>query len=146
MEQDQKSPEKLSRRHFLKVTAISGAGIAVMTQLSGCFLLDEPEMLVGTLDQLETQGFLSPKFNRKRIFTTKLNDEVITFSMVCTHKKCTVEWEADRDQFFCNCHEGLYDKEGYVLDGPPPAPLRRFKTEIRGNQIWVLNQVVELGA
>lgn len=105
-----------------------------------------PEMLVGTVSQLESSGFLSPKFNEKRIFTTFLDGQIVTFSMVCRHKKCTVDWVSEVKEFQCPCHEGVYDAYGKVLDGPPPGPLFRFKTEVRGEEIWVLNEYLPSNA
>ena len=129
-----------SRRNFLKILSTATTGILITGGLAGCGEDEMPEMLVGTLEDLRKNGFLSPKFNGKRIFTTELEGELTTFSMVCRHKKCTVGWEADVKEFQCPCHEGRYDAKGNVLDGPPPRPLFRFKTEVRGEEIWVLNE------
>lgn len=128
------------RREFLRVTAAATAGLALTAALPGCGS-EEPEMLAGTLDELASQGQLSPKFNGSRIFITRLDDGLVAFSLICSHKKCTVEWQAREKEFHCPCHEGKYDAQGKVIDGPPPGPLRRFATEIRNEkEIWVLNR------
>ena len=56
------------------------------------------------------------------------------FSLVCTHLACTVTWNPEKKNFYCPCHEGLFDAEGHVISGPPPAPLERFKVEVKGDQ------------
>ncbi len=56
------------------------------------------------------------------------------FSLVCTHLACTVSWNPERKNFYCPCHEGLFDAEGHVISGPPPAPLERFKVEVKGDK------------
>ena len=62
---------------------------------------------------------------------------VRAFSLVCTHLACTVSWNPEKRNFFCPCHEGLFDAEGRVISGPPPAPLERFKVEVKGDKVVV---------
>ena len=63
--------------------------------------------------------------------------EVKAISTVCTHLGCTVFWQKDRQEFFCPCHNGRFDKNGVVLEGPPPAPLDLYQVEIEGNNVFV---------
>ena len=63
--------------------------------------------------------------------------EVKAISTVCTHLGCTVFWQKDRQEFFCPCHNGRFDKNGIVLEGPPPAPLDLYQVEIEGNNVFV---------
>ncbi|MEZ4773495.1 MAG: ubiquinol-cytochrome c reductase iron-sulfur subunit [Bacteroidia bacterium] len=130
----------MDRKHFVKYSITAGAGVCALGLLHGCSLLDEPEMKVGRLSDLEEQVYIISRFNRKKILTTRLEGELVIFSLVCRHKRCTVAYEEDSEQFVCPCHEGIYDKYGQVVDGPPPAPLHRYKQEIRGNEIWVINE------
>jgi cytochrome b6-f complex iron-sulfur subunit len=58
-------------------------------------------------------------------------------SLVCTHLACTVSWNPGKREFYCPCHEGFFDAEGKVVSGPPPAPLERFKVEIRGDKVVI---------
>ena len=54
----------------------------------------------------------------------------------CTHLGCAYSWRTDgryAGSFFCPCHEGLYDRDGTVLGGPPPRPLDRLETRVEGN-------------
>jgi len=65
------------------------------------------------------------------------------FNGRCTHLGCAYSWQANgehADHFFCPCHEGLYDKEGKVLDGPPPRALDRLDTKVEDDQLMVLYQ------
>ncbi len=59
------------------------------------------------------------------------------FSLVCTHLACTVNWNPEKRTFYCPCHDGLFDAEGYVISGPPPTPLERLKVEARGDKVIV---------
>lgn len=63
--------------------------------------------------------------------------EVKAISTVCTHLGCTVFWQKDRQEFFCPCHNGRFDKNGIVLEGPPPAPLDLYRVEIEGDNVFV---------
>jgi Rieske Fe-S protein len=63
---------------------------------------------------------------------------VQVFSNVCTHLSCRVNWDEERDGFFCPCHDGLFGIDGEVLEGPPPRPLDQFETKIENGQIMIL--------
>ena len=64
--------------------------------------------------------------------------EVKAISTVCTHLGCTVFWQKDRQEFFCPCHNGSFDKNGGVIAGPPPAPLDLYPVEIEGDNVFVI--------
>lgn len=127
----------MNRNEFLHLT---GAGLGAVALSSACSLLDAPEMRVCALAELEAVAYRIEKFNGRKIFLTLRDGKVVIFSLICRHKRCTVAWEESREQFECPCHEGVYDREGEVVDGPPPAPLHRFKHEIREGDVWVLNE------
>jgi Rieske Fe-S protein len=63
--------------------------------------------------------------------------DFIALSNVCTHLGCRVRWVADQEKFFCPCHNGVYDKEGKVVSGPPPRPLDRYEVNIQDNELLV---------
>ena len=58
-------------------------------------------------------------------------------SNICTHLGCRVRWVADRNQFFCPCHNGQFDKQGLVVAGPPPRPLDRYEVKVEGDQMFI---------
>ena len=63
--------------------------------------------------------------------------EFIAMSNICTHLGCRVRWITDREQFLSPCHAGVFDKQGYVVSGPPPRPLDRYEVKIEDDQIYV---------
>lgn len=63
--------------------------------------------------------------------------EYIAMSNICPHLGCRVRWIEDRQQFYCPCHNGVFDKDGEVLEGPPPRPLERFDVKVEGEQIFI---------
>jgi len=58
-------------------------------------------------------------------------------SNICTHLGCRVRWIAGREQFFSPCHNGVFDKHGYVVSGPPPRPLDEFETKIEDGNLYI---------
>jgi Rieske Fe-S protein len=68
---------------------------------------------------------------------TENGREFIAMSNICTHLGCRVRWIADREQFFCPCHVGVFDKQGLVISGPPPRPLDRYELRVEGDQIFI---------
>lgn len=64
-------------------------------------------------------------------------DRVIAISSRCVHVGCPVRWVAASEAFICTCHSGVYDFRGVRIGGPPPRPLDRFYTIIRGGEVFV---------
>lgn len=62
------------------------------------------------------------------------------FTIYCQHLGCGVRWEQSSNLFFCPCHGGVYYANGDVAAGPPPKPLPRFPTRIRGGQVEVFTE------
>ena len=58
-------------------------------------------------------------------------------SNICTHLGCRVRWVAERKQFFCPCHNGVFDKDGNVVSGPPPKPLNRYEVKVENGQLSI---------
>jgi Rieske Fe-S protein len=69
---------------------------------------------------------------------TENGRDYLVMSNVCTHLGCRVRWIAEQDQFFCPCHNGIFDKTGNVVDGPPPRPLDRFLVKVENDQISII--------
>lgn len=64
--------------------------------------------------------------------------EYIAMSNICTHLGCRVRWISEQDQFFCPCHNAAFDKDGEVLNGPPPRPLDRYEVKVEEDQLYIL--------
>ena len=77
------------------------------------------------------------------------NNAFVVFNGRCTHLGCAYSWRVSgehAEKFFCPCHDGIYDREGRVLDGPPPRPLDRLEVKVEDNNLMVLYQDFRLGA
>jgi menaquinol-cytochrome c reductase iron-sulfur subunit len=62
----------------------------------------------------------------------------IAMSNICTHLACHIRWIAEQNNFFCPCHNGVFDVSGNVLAGPPPRPLDRYDIKVENDQLFVL--------
>jgi Rieske Fe-S protein len=58
----------------------------------------------------------------------------------CTHLGCNVNWNADKQEYVCPCHDAQFDINGKVLGGPPPRPLNAYS----GDQLKIENDVLML--
>jgi len=61
----------------------------------------------------------------------------IAISKVCTHLGCLVEYEKEKNRLLCPCHAGIFDLEGNVVSGPPPAPLTKFPVLVEGENVVI---------
>jgi Rieske Fe-S protein len=76
--------------------------------------------------------------DRQVVFLVKTGESsVVALSSTCTHLGCRVSWNADDSRFECPCHGGVFDREGAVTAGPPPAPLPKLATKIEGDRVLV---------
>jgi Rieske Fe-S protein len=91
-------------------------------------------VVAGRLADLKPNSGILFKFgSRPGILVRTVDGEVRAFSAVCTHLDCTVQFKTDTAQLWCACHNGTYDLGGAVVSGPPPRPLERFTTHLRGD-------------
>jgi len=61
----------------------------------------------------------------------------IALSNVCTHLGCRVRWVEGKQEFFCPCHNGVFDKAGQVVSGPPPRPLDQYPVKVEDGQVYI---------
>jgi menaquinol-cytochrome c reductase iron-sulfur subunit len=61
----------------------------------------------------------------------------VAISSRCVHVGCPVNYVPAAERFICPCHGGVYDIRGMRQGGPPPRPLDRFYTRVRGGQLEI---------
>lgn len=64
--------------------------------------------------------------------------DFIALSNICTHLGCRVRWISDKGQFFCPCHNGVFNKDGQVEAGPPPRPLDQYQVKVENDQLYIM--------
>ena len=75
--------------------------------------------------------------NRPAILVRTPTGELRSFSAVCTHLSCIVQYRPDINHIWCACHNGHFDLNGKNIVGPPPRPLEQFVVNVRAKQIVV---------
>jgi Rieske Fe-S protein len=78
----------------------------------------------------------------QKMMVLRTEEGVVAFSRRCTDLGCLVSWNKERQQFVCPCHQGVFDKTGRNIAGPPPRPLDRLEVVKRGGQLYVTIQSV----
>lgn len=68
---------------------------------------------------------------------TENGRDYIALSNICTHLGCRVRWINDRQEFFCPCHNGVFNQLGAVVSGPPPRPLDRYEVKVVEDQLYI---------
>jgi len=92
----------------------------------------------GKIQDLKPNSGKIVKFGSRPALLVRLNEtEWRAFSAVCTHLNCTVQYQEQRRQIWCACHNGRYDLTGKNISGPPPRPLEAFVVNVRGDEIVV---------
>ncbi|MCS6290885.1 MAG: Rieske (2Fe-2S) protein [Nitrospira sp.] len=94
-------------------------------------------VLIGAESKISAGEAVSLDLGGHKILVLKTTEGVVAFSRRCTDLGCLVSWNKEREQFVCPCHQGIYDKTGLNIAGPPPRPLDRFEIVKRGEQLYV---------
>jgi len=139
------SPEPTSRRGFLDWV------IGLCTAATGAAMLIPGMMYVwpaargGGTDRVEVPGArdLEPgkaavvRVGSRVVIVIRERNGFRAFSAVCTHLGCLVEWDSVSKKFLCPCHAAVFDENGAVVSGPPPAPLPAFEVKEIGEKVFV---------
>lgn len=149
----------ISRRDAMKVaiSLIGGLigtaiGIPAIAYLIGPALKKEEAnwVRVSSLSSIElgTPTLLKPRVTRQSgwivdeeevgvYILTEDGRDYHAMSNICTHLGCRVRWIVEKQQFFSPCHNGVFDKHGYVVSGPPPRPLDEFETKVEDDNLYI---------
>lgn len=68
---------------------------------------------------------------------SRLPREPLALLSTCSHLGCSVSWKPELDSFRCPCHLGVFDRDGNVLEGPPPEALTRLETRLEDDDLYV---------
>jgi Rieske Fe-S protein len=146
-------PNKLDRRDFVKVVMASlGTIMGVVIAIPAVGYLLSPAVAVQkkeswiSLGPLENYPIRVPTLysftqstvngwektvNSYGVYVTRLDEtNQQVFSNMCTHLSCRVTWKDENQEYICPCHDGIFNIEGQVTGGPPPAPLQAYQTKV----------------
>jgi glycine/D-amino acid oxidase-like deaminating enzyme/nitrite reductase/ring-hydroxylating ferredoxin subunit len=82
------------------------------------------------LDELgaDSGAILGKGFKRIAVYRDA-NGNVNSFSAVCPHMGCVVQWNPAEKSFDCPCHGSRFTKEGEVVNGPASKNLDKVQIE-----------------
>ena len=83
-------------------------------------------------------GWITSEEEIAAFVLTENGRDFIAMSNICTHLGCRVRWLSERQQFLSPCHNGIFDKQGAVVSGPPPRPLDRYEVKVEDDQLYIL--------
>jgi cytochrome b6-f complex iron-sulfur subunit len=96
------------------------------------------EVAAGKVQDLKPNSGKIVKFgSRPALLVRVAEGEWRAYSAICTHLNCTVQYRDTDRQIWCACHNGVYDINGKVVSGPPPAPLEEYAVRVRGDEVVI---------
>jgi len=111
-------------------------GTWVATFVSGlCVALGQSKKLALGLDKVEKLkspggSALLKIQGRELLFIRDSEESVRVLNPVCTHQKCTVQYDREKQLIVCPCHGSTYSLDGEVIKGPAEKPLRAFEATL----------------
>lgn len=156
-----KNKQDVSRRDFMKMTILAiGNVIGLSLTIPGVAYILGPVLKgkqvegwiqLGSTTKIEIDSPTLFKVNLQRqtgwvadeeqlavYVLTENGQDFIAMSNVCTHLGCHVRWVTEQNKFFCPCHDGVFDKYGNVVSGPPPRALDRYEVKTQNAQLYIL--------
>jgi Rieske Fe-S protein len=128
------------RRDFLKnVLKITGI-FTLFSSLSVIILSKKrSQRFALALDSFPTdQEYLIGKVGDKNFVLFKDNTTFSAYNLQCTHAGCTTQWQPKTEQFYCACHNGIFDKNGKPISGPPNKPLEKLMLYTENSHIIII--------
>ena len=61
----------------------------------------------------------------------------VALSSACTHSGCTVNYNAQNQNFPCPCHGSVFNTGGGVVNGPATVPLKQYTVTKEGNILTI---------
>jgi menaquinol-cytochrome c reductase iron-sulfur subunit len=157
---DRLSKPKISRRDFMQITiAAIGGLIGIAVGVPAIEYIVGPALKKNVQNWIQLGAVSKVELNTPTLFKANIQnqtgwivsqDEISVYVMtenghsftamsnVCTHLGCRVRWIPADSKFACPCHNGVFDKHGSVLSGPPPRPLDRFQTKVENGILFIL--------
>jgi cytochrome b6-f complex iron-sulfur subunit len=126
----------MDRKKFIKSTCALGLGITgVALLLESCKKTQNATTPQGptvnfqlNLNQPANTALNSTggAVSANGVLVVNIGGAYTAIAQSCTHNGCNVGYNSSGNNFICPCHNGVFDINGNVTSGPPPAPLKKY--------------------
>ncbi|MGB9628484.1 MAG: ubiquinol-cytochrome c reductase iron-sulfur subunit [Thermodesulfobacteriota bacterium] len=127
----------ISRRRFIIYPWLGAIAVVIGELIAGTFAFLWPKKKEAKGEKIFIAGKVNDfkvgevvYFRKERAYVQRLEQGFLAFSAVCTHLRCVVNWNDVQKRFECPCHGAKFNRNGEVLEGPPPRPLDLLKLKI----------------
>jgi Rieske Fe-S protein len=122
---------RITRREFLILTATVAGGCASLPNGAVPAQTTARTVNAGPVANYAADGIYSA-FRHQGFFIVRQGADFFAISSVCTHRKCTLDAEANRS-FSCPCHGSTFDLHGRVTEGPARRDLPILATSVNAD-------------
>lgn len=135
--------EDMSRRLFFTWAGFAAVLAAVLTSLGAFFRFIHPNVLfepplsfvVGRPDDYPLDS-ITPEYDEK-LYILHEKDGYIALDTTCTHLGCQTRWVEEDGMIECPCHGSKFGRDGSLIHGPAPRPLRRWPMSLKQGELVV---------
>ena len=127
-------------RGFLSLWALGAAlvGISFLKAPEEERRPSEGQVRCGSFSSLAVGESRFIRHGTAPIYVVRVSEtQVLALPAVCTHLRCVLKWSQPTQTFICPCHNGVFDRNGNVLSGPPTRPLAPYRAEIQADEVVV---------
>lgn len=150
---------RISRSQFIRLGAVLGLGSAGASMATACGAgdssrsreapvttraTDAPEVSEGEaivaeskLEKGSTFPFTDATTQQPGVLVRTEEGELVAYSAVCTHQRCTVAYQPESKKLVCPCHGSVFDPANgaKVETGPAPRPLPEIEIKTRNGKV-----------
>ena len=104
---------------------VSACALALASGIRSAFAQKRLALGLDKAEKLKSPGgsVLLKIQGRELLFIRESEETVRVLDPTCTHKKCTVEYNREKERIVCPCHGSNFSLDGKVLNGPAEKPL-----------------------
>lgn len=92
--------------------------------------------VIGSIAQLERDGQLIA--DGVIVVRDRRNQKLFAVNPICTHKGCDVNWQQDKQEFFCPCHDATFTADGSPREAPAKIPLATYAVTVEDEQVLLV--------
>jgi Rieske Fe-S protein len=125
----------LNRREFFQGAALTAVSITLLPVNRA--LAKKLAIPLNKADKLKNVGGSATLMvkDEQILFVRDSATSVRALSPVCSHQKCNVTFNPNKNRLECPCHNSAFDLNGKVLKGPATIPLRTYTAVLDADRI-----------